>query len=163
MYFLVGAITMERGKRELTLYFAVIVLWQIVFLLAFTVFHDYVTAGALPFHKTSYEEWNWLIQREKLPDEAAVITAFTLLKLCALAVFLVGLYRALFFGRFPYSPSPAAKLTLTGFGFLAYLPCFYYIRCRAARFHLFMDLAPVEFLSLLLLTLLLFGIRRQSK
>ncbi len=108
------------------------------------------------FHVLTPEEWDWLVaQPAAIPNETKVVAIVTGLKVLLLAATLLCI--ALQYAR---RPLIRRMLLLPLLWLAAYLPVFFAVR-RAAHYYLWMTLLPLEFFSLLLLTVML--LRRQKK
>lgn len=133
-----------------------IVCMQVLFLVVFFCFREIPVWGLGLFHTSTSEDMEWNRQNPGHPygDRiVALVYLFITILYPIMGMALSDHYKALFKSR----QLRAADILITAAVLALYAPLFYYIKYRAEHFYLWMQIVPVEVLSLILLALLLYA------
>ena len=128
------------------------ILCQILFGYVLISLYNEYTFGFRVFRPLSYEEFGWIVQQ---PNYDVVITnSCYILRDILSCISLFGIIHLL--AQRNIFPIPRRwKILLPAIGFFALLLCLYLVVCHAEHIRMYMEFIPMEFISLILLGMLL--------
>ena len=145
-----------KGKASVLIfiYGISVILCQILFGYVLISLYNEYTFGFRVFRPLTYEEFGWIVQQ---PNYDVVITnSCYILRDILSCISLFGIIHLLA-QRNILPIRRRWKILLPTIGFFALLLCLYLVVCHAEHIRMYMEFIPMEFISLILLGMLLAG------
>ena len=145
-----------KGKANVLIFIYGVsaILCQILFGYVLISLYNEYTFGFRVFRPLTYEEFGWIVQQ---PTYDVVITnSCYILRDILSCISLFGIIHLL--AQRNILPIPRRwKILLPAIGFFALLLCLYLVVCHAEHIRMYMEFIPMEFISLILLGMILAG------